>query len=489
MSTLLKSLVVLLTITLSAYAHAPSSMAPLHETAKPGKSKIDIYRTEDALYLGVEARVEINGERVAELWRGESFSADYDPGRYVITTDAWSTFGGEYKYVLSAEPDTEYLLEISPRGSWMKPVGLNEAAFKITLKKVTQNNLASSIGQPAKTKVASSISSSGRRYIKGPYAMNGSTHKYEYIFHAGRSDPIWDNTDDGTSEEKIRKIVLPEIMKFKADKGYVEYEIMSTKQYGYNCSVWHFTGLNECVRSYSVQFYENDGGKLNYSTTKPSVIKQNEKQASTLIARIQKDLNQLGYNAGVVDGNLGPKTQTAIKKFQSDADLVVDGLASRELLGQLELVITLSKKANISEPKLASSGSGFVVSNKNHVLTNYHVIKDCNAITESLNDSKNTASVLAKDEYNDLALLLTTEHVGDPVTFRNTGSVKLGEKVMIAGYPLPGLISSDLNVTTGIISALAGPGNDRRYLQVTAPIQSGNSGGPLVGQRGELSVL
>jgi uncharacterized protein len=61
---------------------------------------------------------------------------------------------------------------------------------------------------------------------------------------------------------------------------------------------------------------------------------------------------------------------------------------------------------------------------------------------------------------------------------------KPGEAVIVAGYPLQGLLTSKASVTTGIISALAGPKEDKNLIQITAPVQPGNSGGPLVDARG-----
>jgi S1-C subfamily serine protease len=57
---------------------------------------------------------------------------------------------------------------------------------------------------------------------------------------------------------------------------------------------------------------------------------------------------------------------------------------------------------------------------------------------------------------------------------------RVAEAVMTIGFPLKGLLSSDPIVTTGIISALSGIKSDRRFIQMTAPVQPGNSGGPLV---------
>src|SRR5215831_7522831 len=63
---------------------------------------------------------------------------------------------------------------------------------------------------------------------------------------------------------------------------------------------------------------------------------------------------------------------------------------------------------------------------------------------------------------------------------------RIGEPVVAVGFPLKGLLSSDAIITTGTISALAGLKNDRRNIQITAPLQPGNSGGPLLGENGSV---
>ena len=58
--------------------------------------------------------------------------------------------------------------------------------------------------------------------------------------------------------------------------------------------------------------------------------------------------------------------------------------------------------------------------------------------------------------------------------------------MVAVGFPLPGLLASEANVTTGTVSALAGIGNDTRFLQMTVPVQPGNSGGPLLDLEGRV---
>ena len=93
---------------------------------------------------------------------------------------------------------------------------------------------------------------------------------------------------------------------------------------------------------------------------------------------------------------------------------------------------------------------------------------------------------MSVDSQIDLALLKSATPVSAVAAFRSGRGVRTGESVIVAGFPLPGLLSSDLNVTTGSVSALAGPGNDRRLIQITAPIQPGNSGGPVFDSSGNV---
>lgn len=71
----------------------------------------------------------------------------------------------------------------------------------------------------------------------------------------------------------------------------------------------------------------------------------------------------------------------------------------------------------------------------------------------------------------------------EPARFRK-GVSQLGESVHLLGFPLAGQLDNGLNFTSGVISSLAGPGNDRSVVQITAPAQPGNSGGPVVDASG-----
>ncbi|MGY8666706.1 serine protease [Bradyrhizobium sp. UFLA05-109] len=136
------------------------------------------------------------------------------------------------------------------------------------------------------------------------------------------------------------------------------------------------------------------------------------------------------------------------------------------------------------------SGTGFVVSAGGHVVTNNHVIDGCvGDIKGNLSgESAMILRVVSRDAYNDLALLQapTTATFKDFARIRDR-SMKSGDSVVAIGFPLHGYLTSDLTVTTGIVSSLSGIRNDTRRLQISAAIQPGNSGGPLFDTSGQLA--
>jgi len=134
-------------------------------------------------------------------------------------------------------------------------------------------------------------------------------------------------------------------------------------------------------------------------------------------------------------------------------------------------------------PPTGGTGSGFIVSRQGHILTNHHVVAGC--ATVQLPAMDKTARVIAQDSQADLALLRADLPNTAIARFRQD-TVRLGDSIVVAGYPLRGLLGSGLNVTTGTVSALRGMNDDRRLLQITAPVQPGNSGGPLLDQSGHV---
>ncbi len=125
-----------------------------------------------------------------------------------------------------------------------------------------------------------------------------------------------------------------------------------------------------------------------------------------------------------------------------------------------------------------STGSGFRVARESFV-TNHHVIEGCSRL--SVNGV--TAQMRGGDARSDLALL--NANLAGPSASLRSRRVSVGEQVAVAGYPLRGLLSG-FNMTTGTLSSMSGMGGDTRLIQITAPVQAGNSGGPMLDSAGNL---
>ena len=138
------------------------------------------------------------------------------------------------------------------------------------------------------------------------------------------------------------------------------------------------------------------------------------------------------------------------------------------------------------EPRQVSSGTGFVVAPR-QIMTNQHVADGCSAMSARLATGQEIpATVIAADRERDLALLRTESDPGPVLSFRRAAEVRRGESVVTYGFPLAGLLSSGPTLTTGDVSALAGLGDNARHIQISAPVQQGNSGGPLLDLRGHV---
>ncbi len=132
------------------------------------------------------------------------------------------------------------------------------------------------------------------------------------------------------------------------------------------------------------------------------------------------------------------------------------------------------------------TGSGFAVSHATHIVTNAHVVTECKSVRVLFGTQQAAARVLALDPGSDLAVLHTALNVPKTIAMRSSPPLRLGDSVIAFGFPLSGSLSQGGNLTTGNVSALAGLRDDPKYIQVTTPVQPGNSGGPLLDGGGNL---
>lgn len=148
------------------------------------------------------------------------------------------------------------------------------------------------------------------------------------------------------------------------------------------------------------------------------------------------------------------------------------------------------------EEKIPYLGSGFIIDDRGHILTNYHVIEGAEDVFVTLVDGREIkGKVLGADAINDVALLKIDEKNLPSISIGNSDEVMIGEWVLAIGNPFGNLIEDPRpTVTFGVISALnrsfkPDPSSGHVYLnmiQTDAAINPGNSGGPLVNIRGEV---
>lgn len=138
--------------------------------------------------------------------------------------------------------------------------------------------------------------------------------------------------------------------------------------------------------------------------------------------------------------------------------------------------------ATDTAPHGDSSGTGFFVTSTGIGVTNAHVVAGCTALSSP---RWGAVTLLAVDKAADLAVFKTARTDGAFVALRPRGP-KLGEPLTVAGFPLLGLLGDGVKITTGVVSALSGIQGDRSTIQISAPIQPGNSGGPIIDAGGQL---
>ena len=131
-------------------------------------------------------------------------------------------------------------------------------------------------------------------------------------------------------------------------------------------------------------------------------------------------------------------------------------------------------------------GSGFFISSDGYAVTNNHVIEGADKVEVTTDEGKTyTAKVIGTDSRTDLALIKVEDGSGFPFARLSEGKARIGDWVLAVGNPF-GLGGT---VTAGIVSASgrdigSGPYDD--FIQIDAPVNKGNSGGPAFNMQGEV---
>jgi hypothetical protein len=183
--------------------------------------------------------------------------------------------------------------------------------------------------------------------------------------------------------------------------------------------------------------------------------------------------------------------------------LITESLAE-EMMDEFSYVKIIKLEEDITKPigkipndiakSKGGSGTGFLLSDKGYIATNFHVIDGAKTITvRGINGeygSSFEASVVSLDHANDLAILKINSTLinfpNPPYSIESSKTVKKGENVYALGYPIKDLMGNELKVTNGIINAESGYKGSISQFQFSAAVQPGNSGGPLINSEGNI---
>ena len=152
-------------------------------------------------------------------------------------------------------------------------------------------------------------------------------------------------------------------------------------------------------------------------------------------------------------------------------------------------VLLLAIQAQSQQPKLISytSGTGFFVTHDGHVITNNHVVANCDKISIHGEGMSTGAKIVAQDIEHDLALLKAAFTSPNKAYFNSMRQpLKSGDPVVIIGYPGESWRGHDPIIRTSSIIDMKGPKGEEKWLQFTDSVQQGNSGGPLLDSAGNV---
>lgn len=193
-------------------------------------------------------------------------------------------------------------------------------------------------------------------------------------------------------------------------------------------------------------------------------------------------------NASPVDLKSSIEGKERLAKTMSPTDIEEANKQAKTVVAQ-NMVTNLMSIVNTSAAASASNrkgvyGSGVVVSRNGDIVTNEHVVQNCDRVR--VQPQGTTVKVIAKDAKNDLALLRLESGFVPASRVRAGRGIRLGDDLVAIGYPLRGILSSGPVVTTGIVNAMSGANNDTSAFQMSATVQPGSSGGPIFDNSGLL---
>lgn len=221
-----------------------------------------------------------------------------------------------------------------------------------------------------------------------------------------------------------------------------------------------------------VRFQKVPGGIVGFALTWPTRSELHGERLSVIMSDLFRANVALGQARRPPEPAAGTASAAIPSGPRSDNDASGQGRARPP-----------ARTGDGDDTEAGGTGSGFVIA-PGLVLTNAHVVRGCTDVTTALNGVSGPARVLARDAQADLALVRPNSLAAPAARLRI--GVRLGEDIAAFGFPLSGVLASSGNFTRGTVTATAGMGDDTRQLQISAPVQPGNSGGPLLDESGNV---
>lgn len=226
---------------------------------------------------------------------------------------------------------------------------------------------------------------------------------------------------------------------------------------------------------------------INPDVNQLTVVNSGDKIRLFINEKLVKEIGRIFYDGSLCGVSLyNPSSQPIIIDA---AQLVVQEAVDPQRIPQEYL------PEEKSDPKAwKGNGSGFFISQKGYIATNYHVIEGATTLQANFTRNGNVesypASVVATDPQNDLAIIKIEDDSFNGVPTIPYGLLSrtkdTGSEVFALGYPMVDVMGSEVKFTDGKISSKSGIQGDARVYQITVPIQPGNSGGPLFDMDGNI---
>jgi S1-C subfamily serine protease len=197
------------------------------------------------------------------------------------------------------------------------------------------------------------------------------------------------------------------------------------------------------------------------------------------------DLIWLNKNYGIAEIFLENYLKKNFIEIYNEYSVVNNSFTDNSFKSSSEIAKYLSNKSitikSYSGVSLLGTGSGFFINSRGLALTNYHVIDGASRIVVILNNGQEfNAKLVAQDEFRDVAILSVPTSGNEFVKLGNSYLVETGDKIYTYGNPL-GLTNT---ISDGLVSKNISIVNGKEYIQLSAPISPGSSGGMLVDERG-----